>query len=178
MTLEPSIDELIADTLFLMKIHDHTEEVGSHLVWTGLVDTSDAPVVRRVGHGRRLLSVRRVILELNGHNMKGLLATSRCNCPLCINHLRPMTRKALQKRSAKTTDWAKSPARCAAISMKRRKTAKLTIEVVREMREAAANGMTTWQAGAHFGVSQSTAADAIAGRTWKDYTNPFLGLMA
>lgn len=175
MTKEPTTKELIADTLFLMSIHDKTEVVDSHLVWTGPVDNYDAPVVRR--GGRRLLSVRRVILELNGHNMDGMLATSSCKCPLCISHLQPMTRSALQKRTAKTTNWARSPARCAALSAKRRKTATLTIGLVREMREEASNGMTTRQAGIKYGVSQGTAADAIAFRTWKDYSNPFVGLM-
>jgi len=88
-----------------------------------------------------------------------------------------MTRSALQKRTAKTTNWARSPARCAALSAKRRKTATLTIGLVREMREEASNGMTTRQAGKKYGVSQGTAADAIAFRTWKDYSNPFVGLM-
>lgn len=176
MTIEPAIEELIADTLFLMAVHDKTEEVGQHLVWTGLVDSSDAPVIRR--GGRRLLSVRRLILQLNGQDMSGLLATSRCNCPLCINHVRPMDRKSLQIRTAKTTNWARSPARCAALSIKRRKTAALDMSKVLAMREAAANGMTTRDAGKLYGVCQSTAADAIAGRTWKDYSNPFMGLMA
>lgn len=174
MTKEPKTKELIADTLFLMSIHDKTEVVDSHLVWTGPVDNYDAPVVRR--GGRRLLSVRRVILEMNGRNLDGLLATYTCTSTVCLCHITLLTRKQLQIRSAKKTNYGKSPARRMAISKKRRETAKLSPEIVKEMRERAQT-MTTRELGAAYGVAQSTAADIVGYRIWKDYSNPFAGLM-
>lgn len=177
---DPTLEQLIDDTLFLMHIHDQTEQVinqrNTHTVWTGMVDASDAPIIRR--GGRRVLSVRRVILELNGFDITHKLATCKCGTPLCLSHLTALTRTELQIRTAKTTNWAKSHAHCASVSFRRRKTATLNMEKVKAMREAASEGMTSREAGHLYGVSQSTAAAAIAGRTWKDYTNPFAGLLA
>ena len=177
MTLDdikaPSLAQLVRDTLFLMDIHDKTEQAGKCLEWTGALDGYGVPICRLPGD-RRLRSLRRVILEMNGRNLDGLLATMSCTNPLCLCHLKAITRKVLQVRSAKATNWARSPARCAAIAAKRRETASLDIEAVRDMRT---RELTSRQAAAEFGVSQSTAAKALAYQTWKDYSNPFSGLM-
>ena len=178
MTLDdikaPTTAQLIRDTLFLMDIHQKTEQAGKCLEWTGALDGYGVPICRLPGD-RRLRSLRRVILEMNGRNLDGLLAIMACTNPLCLCHLKAVTRQALQVRSAKTTNWAKSPARCAAIAQRRRATATLDIEKVRDMRE---RQLTSREAAKEFGVAQSTAANALAYRTWRDYSNPFAGLMA
>ena len=168
-------EQNIADTLLLMSIMDKTEMVGTHLEWRGSLDTYGAPVTRRPGE-RKLVAVRRIIFELNGTDPTGKLATYKCKNSLCLCHITLLTRKQLQIRTAKTTDYARSPARRMAIAKKRRETAKLTPEIVKEMRYKAQT-MTTRELGATFGVAQSTAAAAIAYRTWPDYSNPFSGLM-
>ena len=168
--------QLIADTLTLMAIMDRTEQVGHHLEWRGALDSYGVPIMRRPG-SRKLLPVRRVIFQLNGADPKGKLATYKCTSTVCLCHITLLTRKQLQIRSAKTTNYAKSPARRMAISKKRRETSKLSPEIVKEMRERAQT-MTTRELGAAYGVCQSTAADIVGHRIWKDYSNPFAGLMA
>lgn len=167
--------QLIADTLLLMAIMDKTEQVGQHLEWRGSIDTAGVPVTRRPGE-RTLKAVRRIIFELNGIDPAGKFATYKCTNTLCLCHIQLVTRKQLQVRSAKTTNYAKSPARRMAIAMHRRKSAKLTPEIVAEMRSRAQT-MTTRQAGLVYGISQSAAAAVIGHRTWRDYSNPFAGLM-
>lgn len=167
--------QLIADTLLLMAIMDRTEQVDTHLEWRGSLDTAGVPVMRRPGE-RKFTSVRRIIFELNGTDPTGKLSTYKCTNTVCLCHITLLTRKQLQIRSAKTTNYAKSPARRMAISKKRRETAKLTPEIVKEMRERAQT-MTTRQLGAEYGVAQSTAAAILSHKTWKDYSNPFMGLM-
>lgn len=168
--------QLIADTLLLMAIMDKTEQVGHHLEWRGALDTTGIPIMRRPGE-RKISAVRRIIFELNGTDPTGKLATYTCTSTVCLCHTTLLTRKKLQIRSAKTTNYGKSPARRMAISKKRRETAKLSPEIVREMRERAKT-MTTRELGAAYGVAQSTAADIVGHRIWKDYSNPFAGLMA
>lgn len=167
--------QLIADTLLLMAIMDRTEQVGPHLEWRGALDTAGVPIMRRPGE-RNLSAVRRIIFELNGIDPAGMLATYKCTNTACVCHITLLTRKQLQIRSAKTTNYGKSPARRMAISKKRRETAKMNPELVKEMRERA-QSMTTRQLGAAYGVAQSTAADIVGHRTWRDYSNPFQALM-
>ena len=169
-------EQLIADTLLLMAIMDKTEQVGPHLEWRGALDSTGVPIMRRPGE-RKISAVRRIIFELNGANLTGKLATYKCTSTVCLCHITLLTRKQLQIRSAMTTNYGKSPARRMAIAKKRRETAKLNPEIVREMRERAQT-MTTRQLGAAYGIAQSTAADIVGHRTWRDYSNPFAGLMS
>lgn len=166
---------LIEQTVEMMYIHDKAERVGNCLFWLGSKDSYGVPLMRKPG-ARNFSPVRRVILELKGVDIGNKLASTKCGNPQCIceKHILPMTRKQLQIRTAKTTNYAKSPARCAAIAMKRRERAVLTIEKVAEMR---ASGLTTREAGRVYGVAQSTAASIMAHKVWKDYSNPFAGLM-
>jgi hypothetical protein len=168
-------DQNITDTMLLMSIMDKTEMVGTHLEWRGSLDTAGIPVTRRPGE-RKLTAVRRIIFELNGTDPTGKLATYKCTNTVCLCHITLLTRKQLQIRSAKTTNYARSPARRMAISKKRRETSKLTPVLVAEMRDRA-QSMTTRQLGVAYGVAQSTAAAVVGHRTWRDYSNPFLGLM-
>lgn len=164
------------DEILLKKIMDKAVQVGTHLEWRGSLDTAGAPVMRKPGN-RKLIGVRRILFELKGIDPTGLYATYKCTNPMCLTHIQLMTRKEIQIRSGKTANHARSPARRMAIAMKRRKTAKLTPEIVKEMREKAST-MTTRELGAAYGVAQSSAAAIVAHRTWRDYSSPFMGLMA
>ena len=168
--------QLIDDTLLLMAIMDKTEQVGHHLEWRGALDTAGVPIMRRPGH-RKISAVRRVIFELNGANPTGKLATYKCTSTTCLCHITLLTRKQLQIRTAKITNYAKSPSCRMAIAKKRRETSKLTLEIVKEMRESAQT-MTTREMGVAYGVSQNTAASILSHKIWKDYSSPFAGLLS
>lgn len=148
---------------------------GDCLAWDGAVDSSGCPQVRIPG-SRKTFSARRICLEADGKKIFGLLATVNCGnkCCLAPEHLVAMTRKQLQKRSGKI--YAASVTRNAKLAEARRKTAKLDFERVAQMR--AEVGLTTRQAAAKYGVTQSTAQKIMRGELWKDYKNPFAGLMA
>ncbi len=154
-------------------IHARCDEVGDCWEWRG--PTNDGVPIMRIDGSRRLLQVRRVVLQLQGKNIDGLLAIAKCRTRLCVKpaHAAPVTRAALQKLTAQETRYGQRLSRRAALAAARRKTAVLTEETVAEMR---ASGLTTHQAARAFGCSQSAAADAMVGRSWRDYTSPFAAL--
>jgi hypothetical protein len=146
------------------------------LLWDGGVDDCGVPQMR-VAAEKKVRPVRRVLLEALGVSVAGKLATTTCGDPRCMDekHVVAWTRKRLQARSAKSTAYGRNEARRAAIAMKRRESATLNIEKVREMR---ASGMSSREAAAAYGVTQSTAHKALAGITWRDYGSPFARLGA
>ena len=101
--------------------------------------------------------------------------TYRCTNSLCIKHIKKISRKDLTKRSVDLTGYPQGAARCKKIAANKRVNAKLTPKIVAEIR---ASGLTCREAGKRFGIAHSTAAEIIGHRMWKDYSNPFSGLMA
>lgn len=148
-------------------------EVGD--CWELCGPTNGSTPIMRLDGSRRLRQVRRVVLELQGKKIDGLLAIAKCRTRLCVNpaHAVAVTRSALQQLTAKETRYGQRLSRRAALAAARRKTAVLTEEAVAKMR---ASGLTTHQAAQAFGCSQSAAADAMAGRSWRDYSSPFAAL--
>lgn len=147
-------------------------EYGDCLLWDGAVDDCGVPQMRLPG-SRKVEPVRRVLLLAMGRNIAGKLATTNCRNQRCMHekHVVALTRKQLQVRSGKKLRG--NPLRAAKLAIARRKTAKLDMEKVHEMR---ASGMNTRQAAAHYNVTQSTAAKVMRGEIWKDYSSPFAGL--
>ncbi len=159
----------------LEAIKANCDEVGDCWEWRGALD-GKAPLMR-ISMTRRLVPVRRWILEQAGKMKEGCLACAKCNNPRCVapEHAVALTRQQLQERTAKTTNYGSSIARQKKISAARRAQGTvLTEEIVREMREC---GMTSRQAAARYGCCQYAAWQAISGKTWKDYSNPFIGLL-
>lgn len=156
-------------------IRGNCDEVGDCWEWRGALDGT-APVMRVSGGGRRLVAVRRLVLELEGKNIEGKLACASCNNGRCVapHHAVGMTRSQLQARTAKASRYGNSHVRSARMAEARRARSHLTMEIVLEMR---ASGLSTRAAAARFGCGQSAASDAMAGRTWKDYSSPFTRLM-
>lgn len=148
-------------------------EDGDCMRWEGATDDCGTPQVRRPG-SRKVEAARRVLLEAMGKKLDGLLATTTCDDPLCLaeEHCVAWTRKQLQKRNG--AKLVGNVARNAKLSAAARARATLDLEAVRQMR---ASNMTTRQAAAAYGVAQSTACDAMAHLTWKDYSSPFAGLI-
>lgn len=160
----------------LEEIKANCHEVGDCWEWKGALDGS-APIMRLSG-SQKTTPVRRWVLEQAGKMKAGQLVCSKCGNHLCVApaHAVSMTRKEFQQRTAKTTRYGNSIARSKKISAARRSNGTvLTEAIVSEMREA---GMSSRQAAKKYGCGQYAAWQALSGRTWKDYSNPFMGLMS
>ncbi|CAN7187465.1 hypothetical protein [Acidovorax sp. LjRoot117] len=158
----------------LEAIKANCDEVGDCWEWRGALD-GKAPLMR-ISITRRLVPVRRWILEQAGKMKDGCLACAKCDNPRCVapDHAVALTRQQLQTRTAKTTRYGSSIARKQKLAIARRaRETVLTLEKVQEMR---ASGLTTRQAAKVYGCGQTAAADAMAGRTWRDYSSPFAAL--
>lgn len=171
----------IETILEMMQIHDFIEARskpgdGDCVVWTGSVDSYGCPIMRKPG-SRKLRQVRRIKLEEAGKRIDGLFATVKCDNPLCIcdDHIIAMTRKQIQRRSSKQGKFARSPAQRQKMAEIRRAASKITPEIVDAIRVC---GLTTKAAGKTYGISQSSAAQIMAYKSWKTYSGPFAGLMA
>lgn len=153
-------------------IFDRCRPNGDCLEWSQAMH-SGHPACRLPGHPTQ--SARRVLLEAMGKRVAGRLASCNCGNPRCMlpEHLVVLTRKQLQQRTAKETNFGARPSRRKKLAEARRKTAVLDMEKVQEMRE---RGLSSREAAAIYGVSQSCAHQALTGQTWNDYSNPFLGL--
>ena len=161
---EPTLRSLIAA---------RSEADGECIVWTGAKDTYGVPIMRLTGH-RKLLYVRRVIAILDGVDITGKLMMQTCECPGCIKHFKPVTRKALQIHTAKVNPYAQSVTRNKKIADKARKRLSLlTPSVVREMRSS---GLSSRAAARKYGVCQSAASDILSHRSWREYVTPWSGL--
>lgn len=157
-------------------IRANCDEVGDCWMWSGACDYK-APIMRPAGT-RSLIPVRRAILTIQGKLQPKRFAVTSCGNPECVNpdHIQQVTRSQLQTRTAKGSTYLSNPARKARISAARRAAGTtLSMELVQEMRSL---GLTSREAAKRYGCSQTAANDAIAGRTWKDYTNPFARLVA
>ncbi|MBO9679545.1 MAG: hypothetical protein J7556_14985 [Acidovorax sp.] len=157
----------------LKMIHDRCDEVGDCWEWRYALDGT-APVMRIPGM-RKLVAVRRVVLDLSGKGVAGRLACASCCNPRCVapQHAVALTRQQLQQRTAQVTQYGRSRSRNAKLSHARRLRSSMTEEAVAQMRSS---GLSTRAAAVAFGCSQTAAADIMAFRTWKDYSSPFLGL--
>lgn len=154
-------------------IASKVEEEGDCLVWIGAKDTYGAPVMRVTGW-RKIHPVRRILASLDGQDIDGKLMAVTCDCKDCIRHIKPVTRKALQKKTARENPYAQSIVRNKRISdSARERMAKLTIEAVQEMRSS---GLSSRAASKQYGVAQSTASDILSHRTWRTYASPWAGL--
>lgn len=158
----------------LEAIRAHCDEVGDCWEWRGALDGT-APVMRPAG-SRKLVPVRRVVLQLSGKTVEGRLACAKCLNDRCVApaHAVGLSRQQLQQRTAKVTQYGRSLARSAKLSQARRQRSHLSEESVAKMR---ASGLSTRAAAAAFGCGQSAAADIMAGRSWRDYSSPFAGLL-
>lgn len=159
----------------LEAIRANCDEVGDCWEWRGALDGS-APVMRPAG-SRKLMPVRRAVMTLAGKSIgDGRLACAKCGNERCVNpeHAVALTRQQLQQRTAKVTQYGRSLVRAAKLASARRAYSPLTAEAVAQMR---ASGLSTRAAAAAFGCGQSAAADILAGRTWRDYSNPMAGMV-
>lgn len=157
-------------------IYARCVEEGDCWLWQGPLDDNGTPIMRLNG-SRKLHSVRRHILQLNGKQLGALRATNTCNVQSCVNpeHAVGWTMAQLIKRAADTTGYARNPARNAKIAMKKRLHSPLTPELIQEIRLSPESGRAI---AIRLGHCQATVQAIRAHETWKDYSGPFAGLGA
>lgn len=173
-----TLDELIA------RIRPHIVEIGDCWEWEGALQScGTTPVMRALVDQPiplrpvwRTVSLRRLIHDAKGVKLGKRLATYTCTNERCVNpeHVGPITRTALQQRTAKATNYAMGPLRRARLAEVARAHAKLTMDLAQEIKAAPG---TQRERAERYGVSQSAISNIDRGEAWRDYTNPFAQLM-
>ena len=156
-------------------------EEGECWIWQGSVSPGDVPSMRLPGSvdpERKLIGVRRWIAQQQGKQIKGLYATTSCKEKLCVcpDHVIVMNRKSLQKRAGKTMTKNQNPAAVARrVSARIRSgNVKIGYEVARQIRE---DDKSAHEWAKELDCSVSTVFNVRSGKTWRDYSSPFAGLM-
>lgn len=167
---------LIAEMNYIMDIIERTDEVGDCWIWNSTVSKPGGyPIMNVSGCGCRL--VRREAFMLAG----GVLLPRQpvdviCDERRCVNPAH-LVASSTAKIAQKAADQGKfsSLARGAKIAAARRTKAKITIEDARVIRMSdEANPVLA----ARYGVNKSVIQGVKSGARWRDYSNPFVGLMA
>ena len=158
----------------LLKIKERCTECGDCWMWQGACEGGQNPVMR--GPGRTTVRVRRRVLELMGVVIGKKLAVSTCAEGMCVapHHAQAWTRKRLQIRTAAINGYASAPVRRAKLAQSARSRSKVTLELVQQIR---ADSRCTREIAADVGLAKSTVISIKAGKTWRDYSNPFLALI-
>ncbi|MFA7291882.1 MAG: hypothetical protein WC023_06495 [Rhodocyclaceae bacterium] len=163
--------------LDMRTIRNRCRECGECWEWISGATVEHNKRHPQVKHAGKVLLVRRVAYEIERGPIKpALFIVPHCGNPYCIN---PAHQKAVtesQKGSAAAARGAFSnPARGRKIAEARRKThAKLTMDQAVEIRHSNESGTVL---AARFGINRSRVNQIRAGMGWKDYSNPFAGLM-
>jgi len=151
-----------------------SEEIGDCWDWKGALQAcGTTPMMRHQG---KTISVRRLIMQDQGFEVEGKVATCTCGNHLCVNpeHLELITRKRLTKRVASKINRSISVLRMAKISSVARQHSKINKQIAEEIRQAEG---TQREIARRFGVSQATVSVIKRGLTWRDYNNPFAQLI-
>lgn len=177
-TMPPRIpmEDLIADTLAMMALIDRTEELADCLLWTGSTTSGGHPTYKPFGCKCTL--VRRDVFRLGGGVLNpNVPLITTCGEKLCINvaHIKPSTPKKIGQAAAARGAW-KNKDRSAKIAAAKRSqaSAKLTIEIARDIRLSTESGPVLSK---RHGVHLSVINGIKAGNRWKDYSSPWAGLM-
>jgi len=152
-----------------------TIEEGECRLWTGYTQKNNPQIM----HKKKMVLVRRLILKLQGKTVgKTDHASTTCGVCGCVEpthlilrthseHASMMGLSSNRKRlarAAKLADWA------------RKNTAKLTIQIAREIRASDESGPVL---AARFGVQRGMISRIRRGQAWREFGgNPFAGLGA
>lgn len=155
-------------------IRSRCEEFGDCWEWQGALQS--AGVTPMIHYKQRVISVRRLIAEHQGQEVKGKVVTYKCGNELCVNpdHIQVLTRRKLSKKIASELKYHTNPVRMKKLSDRAREKGKLNWELVCQIREATG---TQREIAARFGISQATVSVIVRGITWREYTNPFAQLI-
>lgn len=151
-----------------------TVEEGDCWLWTGPTHEGRA----RVSHEGRLVYARRLMQQLAGKSVQGVVTTT-CDNPLCLNpdHLATISRAAHQKRmtAASNTGTVLALKSAKVAQTKRQTTAKLTLEQARAIR---VSDDSTRVLSERYGVNRRLVYRIRMGLSWREHgNNPFAGLM-
>lgn len=166
---------MVDDTMTALRIMDQIDEYGDCWIWNGATSSGGYPIMKIYGCGCRL--VRRVAFGLSG----GVLAMREpvavtCGERRCVNpdHLVASSMAEIGKAAGARGAFS-GMARSAKIAAARREKAKLTIDHARVIRVSDESGPVL---AARYNVNRSVINGIKNGTRWKDYANPFAGLMA
>jgi len=146
---------------------------GECWTWDGAMHHG-MPVVR---HGRQVVNVRRhIAAHIQLQRVAGLLASTLCHNPACCapDHIRMLTRRQLQKRTARRVGPQQGALRNARLSILARRRSVLDAASVALIRGSDRTGRDLAQ---ELGVSLSCVQKVRRFETWRDFANPFSGLM-
>jgi hypothetical protein len=155
------------------KVKAKIEEIGDCWEWQAAKQkNSGVPVIRYEG---RHYCARRAIAKELGHNLEGKIVTQTCGNKACVNpdHIKVMTKSALQKRTNSQTVYYQSITRRQKCSAARRKSAKLTPEKAEAIRNDPRPQRVIAE---EYGITQPTVSSIKRQRMWRDYTSPFTQL--
>ena len=145
----------------------HTVEEGDCLLWKG----SMSPGVPRIKIDGAMYSVRRLVYEaLVGEIPEGMQIGAKCRNERCVHPdcIIARTRKQAMKGARFKANHT------ANVAHARRAQAKLDDEKVLQIREAEGRHCDI---AAQFGISKSYVSQIRSHRSWRDFSNPFSGLM-
>lgn len=158
----------------LDRVYEKCVPNGECMDWTGAVQSKClSPSIRRA-EGGHSVSLRRYMLEVAQgkkpyHNR---VVSYNCGNPKCVRleHIGEITRSTLQERNDAKFNAMQRLRKATRISTKARSRAKLTPEIVQEIK---ASSEPQRVIAAKYGIVQSTVSQIKRGVTWQDYSNPF-----
>jgi hypothetical protein len=143
-------------------------------IWQRGLTSNGTPTMHPTGH--KQTSVRRWLAQQMGKAIPAnYVATNTCGNPRCVapDHLLIASRSKLGKLTDARTGFTRTPQRRKKISDSKRATAKLNPEAVRAIRAAKSSVKVAQE----YGIAKATAIRIRAYESWRDYSNPFAGLM-
>jgi len=165
----------LTDADVYRRIMSRCTECGDCLLWPGAMGGRQRETPQ-VSIGGQCVNVRRLVWAHEQAIPLGKRGVSNtCGNKRCIKHLAPTTASQRSKKAGQEGKFS-GIARCAKIARtKRAQTSQLTPEKVSDILHG---GGTLIEAAMRNGVSKSVAASVRQGRTWRDYSSPWAGLMA
>lgn len=165
-------------TELLDYVHARCVEDGGCWIWQGCMQHCGTTPTMRIPGSRKTTSVRRAVLAAKGIKLEGKLASQTCESPRCVapEHLKAMTRKELQVKTANTLSPDVKIKRDARLAKTVQAKGKLTAETVELIKRSP---MPTGEIARYMGVSRHAIWAAKRGLTWAPApsANPFAGLL-